>query len=224
MTDKKSDSPLLAAFPQGLKGIIFDCDGVIFDSRESNTSYYNAIRKGVGLPALTHEDIAYVHMSTVHAAFARLFPPPYDQAALKYSALYDYKENIIPMLVPEQGVLELLHWLQNWNIKIAMCTNRTNTVGEVLRYFSLESFFWPVKTAANSVPKPRPDGLLGIISDWDVPLDSVAFIGDSPVDEEAARAAGMSFWSFKNEELDADLHVEDFFTLMKKIACLVESD
>ena len=224
MSDRKRNPALLAAFPNGLKGLIFDCDGVIFDSRESNTSYYNAIRQGVGLPPLTHEDIAYVHMSTVHAAFARLFPPPYDQAALEYSALYDYKENIVPMLVPEQGILELLHWLQNWNIKIGMCTNRMNTVGDVLRYFSLEGFFWPVKTAANSTPKPQPDGLLEIIKDWGVPLDSVAFIGDSQVDEEAARAAGMNFWSFKNENLNADLYVKDFFAMMEEIACLVENE
>lgn len=224
MSDKKSNPALLAAFPHGLKGLIFDCDGVIFDSRESNTSYYNAIRKGVGLPPLTHEDIAYVHMSTVHAAFARLFPPPYDQAALEYSSLYDYKENIVPMLVPEHGILELLHWLQNWHIKIGMCTNRTNTVSDVLRYFSLEGFFWPVKTAANSFPKPRPEGLWEIIDDWKVPIDSVAFIGDSQVDEEAARAAGMNFWAFKNQNLNADLHIKDFFAMMEEIACLVEHD
>ena len=34
----------------GLKGIIFDCDGVLFDSRDVNIKYYNMIKDALGLP------------------------------------------------------------------------------------------------------------------------------------------------------------------------------
>lgn len=27
-------------FPEGIRGIVFDCDGVLFDSRASNIHYY----------------------------------------------------------------------------------------------------------------------------------------------------------------------------------------
>ena len=32
------------------KVIAFDCDGVLFDTAESNRTYYNAIRNQLGMP------------------------------------------------------------------------------------------------------------------------------------------------------------------------------
>ena len=37
-------------FPYGLRGLVFDVDGVLFDSRNSNIEYYNLIRRAVQLP------------------------------------------------------------------------------------------------------------------------------------------------------------------------------
>ena len=37
-------------FPNGLGGVIFDCDGVIIDSRPANGVYYNRILAHFGLP------------------------------------------------------------------------------------------------------------------------------------------------------------------------------
>ena len=93
---------------------------------------------------------------------------------------------------------------------------------ELLYFFSLESFFSPVKTAANTRPKPCPDGLAEILREWRLAPGQIAFIGDSKVDEMAARAAGVPFWAFRNPDLPADLHVQDFFGLIRRITPLVE--
>ena len=44
-----------------LKAIVFDCDGVIFDSREANKAYYNAILKNIGLPPMNEEQLNFAH-------------------------------------------------------------------------------------------------------------------------------------------------------------------
>ena len=37
-------------FANGLAGVIFDCDGVIVDSRESNNAFYNRVLEYFNLP------------------------------------------------------------------------------------------------------------------------------------------------------------------------------
>ena len=126
------------------------------------------------------------------------------------------------MLTVEPGLLEALHWLQQWNVRLAIFTNRTNSVQSLLRYFGLESFFSPVMTAGNGPPKPHPAGLLSIVNEWGVHPCQIAFLGDSWVDEQAAKGAGVPFWAFRNEELDARLHFSDFFRMIGWITPLVE--
>lgn len=213
---------VVKAFPDGLAGIIFDCDGVILDSQDSNDVYYNLIREGVGLSPMTRADSSFVHQATVTGAFEYLFPPPYDVAAREFSKTVNYNEKIIPMLVLEDGLLELLHWLKSCDLLLGICTNRTDSIFQILHYFSLKKFFNPVKNAVNTIPKPSPRGLLEIFEEWAVPASKVAFIGDSPVDVQAARAAGVTVWAYGNPSLDADLHINSFHELMKIIEPLVE--
>lgn len=213
---------ILAAFPDGLKGVIFDCDGVLVNSQRSNDTYYNIIREGIGMPPMTREESNYVHQSTVMQAFEYLFPAPYDQMAREFSKTVDYGKSIIPTLILEDGLLEILHWLKHWDIKTAICTNRTESIKQILHYFSLESFFSPVKYALNTTPKPSPAGILEILEEWNLPAHTVAFLGDSPVDAQAAKAAGVPLWAFRNTELEADLHTDGFHPLMKVIEPLVE--
>ena len=39
-----------------LSGVIFDCDGVLVDSRDANRMYYNLIREGIGMLPITPEE------------------------------------------------------------------------------------------------------------------------------------------------------------------------
>ena len=209
-------------FKNGLKGLVFDVDGVMFDSRNSNIEYYNLIRRYVNLPPISAEEEDFCHMASVDEALDRIIPPIYREKANEAAREVNYQERILPMLSLEPGLLEALHWLRHWNVRLAVFTNRTNSVGGLLRYFSLESFFSPVKTAGNGPPKPNPAGLLAIIDEWKVSPCQIAFLGDSRVDEQAARNAGVPFWSFRNEELGARLHFSDFFKMITWITPLVE--
>ena len=209
-------------FAEGLKGLVFDVDGVMFDSRNSNIEYYNLIRRSVHLPPISVEEENFCHMASVDEALERIIPPEYRERALAACRQINYNERILPMLTIEPGLLEALHWLQQWKVRLAIFTNRTNSVQGLLRYFGLESFFSPVMTAGNSPPKPHPEGLQSIVSEWGVHPCQIAFLGDSRVDEQAAKGAGVPFWAFRNEMLDARLHFPDFFRMIAWITPLVE--
>ena len=161
-------------------------------------------------------------MASVSEALEHIIPFALRGEAERVCGEINYQERILPMLVPEPGLLEALHWLKQWNIPMALCTNRTNSVEGLLRYFGLETFFFPIKTAGNSEPKPSPDGLMNILREWRAPSCRVAFLGDSKVDQQAAEAASVPFWAFRNKDLPAQMHFSDFFELITWITPLVE--
>jgi len=214
----------MTASPYPLKGLVFDIDGVIFDSRKANTSYYNMIRKAVGLPPMNAEDEDYCSMASARQSYERIIPVELREKALKAQHGCNYMEFVVPQLSLENGLLETLVWLQDWNIRLGISTNRANGVRELLRYFGIGNFFESVKTAASCAPKPSPQGLVEIAEEWGVPSASIAFLGDSITDCHAASAAGVPFWSFKNTRLEATLHVEDYFSLMDTIKDQVERE
>jgi len=205
-----------------LRGLIFDIDGVIFNSRSSNIEYYNLIRRAVQLPPLIPEEEEYCHMATVEQALAYIIPPAYREEAIKACKAIDYRKQILPFLSVEPGLVELLHWLKLYDVRLGICTNRARGVEELLRYFSLDSFFFPIMTASLCPPKPYPDGLLQILETWRLEPSGVAFLGDSKVDAQAAAGARVPFWAFRSPLLTAELHFDGFFNMITLITPLVE--
>ncbi|MDR0828056.1 MAG: HAD family hydrolase [Desulfovibrio sp.] len=207
----------------GLRGLVFDIDGVMLDSRASNMEFYNMIRLMVQLPPLSPEEEEFCHMASVHEALFHIIPLAYREAAECACHKIDYMGQILPLLSVEPGLVETLRWLKKRHVKLGILTNRSNTVHEVLQHFNLEDFFDPVVTASDNPPKPNPDGLLKILQFWGESPDRIAFLGDSKADEQAAQGAGVPFWAFRNNNLPASLHFDGFFTMMDLIAPLVNT-
>ncbi|MDR2123576.1 MAG: HAD-IA family hydrolase [Desulfovibrio sp.] len=211
------------AFASELNGLVFDIDGVMLDSRASNMEFYNLIREAVRLPPLSPEEEEYCHMASEAECLARIIPPKYREAAYEARMKISYTVQILPLLSLESGLPEALRWLDMWGVKLGIFTNRNKKVHELLHYFGLEDFFLPVMTASDCPPKPCPDGLVQIAAQWGETPANIAFLGDSRVDEQAARGAGAAFWSFRNAALDAGLHVDNFFDMITMITPLVEN-
>jgi HAD superfamily hydrolase (TIGR01509 family) len=94
-------------------------------------------------------------------------------------------------------------------IKTAIATNRTDTMNRLLAEFNLDGCFDLVVTSSDvKRPKPHPDMLLKILNDFDLKSFQTVYIGDSPVDETAARAAGIPLVAFRNRELSSDCHID----------------
>ena len=82
-----------------LKLIAFDCDGVLFDSRQANIAFYHAILQQFGLPPLTPPAVEYVHSHTVFESLDYLFQGYPDLDAVRqFTRTLDYQP-YIPMMV-----------------------------------------------------------------------------------------------------------------------------
>ena len=191
-----------------IKVVAFDCDGVMFDSREANRAYYDHLLDHFGLPAMTPEQLAYVHMHTVDESLAFLMGSGVDLKAVHtYRRRLGYLPFLKYMLI-EPGLVGLLERLRP-RFKTAVATNRTDTMAHVLSENRIEHLFDLVVCALDvSFPKPHPEPLNKVAAHFSVSPVEVVYVGDSEVDELAAKAAGMPFVAYRNPGLKAAHHIQ----------------
>lgn len=197
--------------------VIFDCDGVLFDSRQANIHFYNHLLTRFGLPPLKKEQVAFVHMHTADDSVRYLFQgTPCLEAAQAYRKTVDYTPFIQDMIM-EPGLRELLDTLKS-RFGLAVATNRSNTIGQVLQRYGLESCFDIVVSSLDVTnPKPHPESLLKILDFFEIKPDHAFYVGDSLVDYETARAARVIFIAYKNRGLEAAYHVDNLLAIAEKI-------
>ena len=187
--------------------VAFDCDGVMFDSREANRAYYNHLLNHFGLPAMTPEQLAYVHMHTVDESLAFLMGE-----AVDLEPVHAYRRRLgylpfLPYMQMEPDLIGLLERLR-LRFKTAVATNRTDTMARVLAENRIAHLFDLVVCALDvTFPKPHPEPLNKVADHFGVSPGEVVYVGDSQVDEIAAQAAGMPFVAYGNPKLKANYHI-----------------
>ena len=195
-----------------LKLVIFDCDGVLFDSRNANREYYNHLLLHFGKPVMDEEELEYVHMHNVYLSVKHIFRryPEQDSAAVDaYRRQLDYTPFLRHMRM-EDGLLEFLDSARG-KYDLAISTNRTSTMLPLLQAFGLNGYFGKVMTAENArQPKPAPDALFEILDHFNHRAEEAIYIGDSIIDRQHTEAAGVRLIAFKNPALPAEFHVSSF--------------
>jgi phosphoglycolate phosphatase len=189
--------------------VIYDCDGVLFDSLDANSRLYNRIASGTGRGELTSDELHYCH--TRH-----LFPhdSSLEKKALEALKGIDFKDFII-FLKMEPHLIETLEALKKRGIKRAICTNRTTSMKHVMENFGLWPYFDMVVTALDvKHPKPHPGSAEKILEALEVNKESALFLGDSEVDRETAVTAGIRFIAYKNESIAVAGNINDHLDLL----------
>lgn len=199
-----------------LKLIVFDCDGVLFDSRKSNCHFYNHLLKHFGRPPMSEAELDYVHIHNTTDALVHIFRHYPDQdleAVNRYRLSCDYTP-FLQMLEVEKDLVSFLN-LTCPHYHLAISTNRTNTLEPLLRSFDLYHYFGKIMTAQNARrPKPAPDALEEILSYFGCRAEEAIYIGDSVIDQYHAAACNVPFIAFKNGALQADYHVNGFMEIL----------
>ena len=220
MTAENLALRLQTLFPEGLSGLIFDCDGVLTDSCAANIKYFDTLLEAAGLPRVAPDQVEYVQMATGRQAVEYLFPPDRHAELPALVERFPYRTITFPLLQPEPGLVEMIHWLHGQGVRLGVHTNRGQGMWDLLEKFELKAFFAPVMTVQNAIPKPSPDGVFQILADWKLPPARVAFIGDSQTDVEAARGGGVTLLAYRNQALPAAACIADFEELRSALAVL----
>jgi len=197
-----------------LKLVIFDCDGVMFDSKDANRIYYNHLLEKFGYPLMDEQEEDYVHSHNVLDSINFIFRkyPREIEEVNQYRISVDYTP-FLKYMVIEPDLKEFLGILKP-KFYTAISTNRSNTMPSVMKMHDLESYFDLVVTSLDvEQPKPHTEGLIKILNHFQLSASEAVYIGDSMVDREHTAGVNMRLISFKNPDLPAEYHVNRFLDI-----------
>jgi phosphoglycolate phosphatase len=186
-----------------IKAVIYDCDGVLFDSFEANFAFYSEIMERLGKPPLDRADrdlMRVLHTYANQDVLQHLFAGEEERwdEVRAVSASIQYRK-LFPLMIMESGLRETLDALHG-RVQLAICTNRSTSMESLLHSFQLDHYFSCIMTAAKVVnPKPHPEPLLKVLEIFGVEASEALFVGDSDVDRRSAEAAGVPFVAYRAE-------------------------
>jgi HAD superfamily hydrolase (TIGR01509 family) len=174
------------------KGIFFDLDGTIVDSRDAYVEAAQTAFQTMGLEPLEAEAALEIPrrleqkqpINHIVKADINKFLDAYLKA---YYAISKEKTKPIPNI---STALETL----SKKAKLALITMRSvpqKTITKELQHFGIAKYFTHVTTALDThKPKPSPEALIKTVKALDVQMCDCIIVGDSVNDIKAGKAAG----------------------------------
>ena len=182
-----------------MKAVFFDLDGTLFDTLEDIKAAIDyALAAYDGGPVPLADVRRYVGRGLRRAlaqAIVEHCPPLEEEGEqeLMYALLLSYYQRHPAVhTVPYPGVMDMLSYLREKGVVIGVISNKADSiVSEIVRTLSSVRFDY-VRGAVEGVPlKPDPTALLTAVREFSLSAEDVIYVGDSRVDAETARRAGI---------------------------------
>jgi phosphoglycolate phosphatase len=206
-----------------LRALIFDLDGTLIDSERDLVEATNATLRHLGRLELPYATVSsYIGHGVANLVARALGPegrsqqtdamnfflPYYDQHKLDFTRAYPSVPEALAQLAPRP---------------MAVLTNKPRIMAEqILTALGLANYF-AVIYGGDSFPttKPDPAGVHAILAKLAVAPENVLYVGDSQVDVQTARNAGIpvavvnyGFGQRDRATLPADLYLDKLTDLL----------
>ena len=190
--------------------VIFDLDGTLLDTVADLANATNQALEQCGFP--THPVEAYYQFvgNGINKLFARALPAESnnEENVLRIRSLFVpfYNEHNADCSCPYAGVVDLLCRLQSSGVQIAVASNKYHEATlKLVTHFFPDIDFAAIYGQRESIPiKPAPDVVYDILRDTGIAKEDTLYVGDSGVDMQTARNAGVESvgvaWGFRSVE------------------------
>ena len=192
------------------KTYLFDMDGTLLDTLDDLTAAVNHTMAQYGYPRRTREEVRQGLGNGAVKLIAALLPegedtPDFDAITRDYKAWYQAHTCVLTR--PYPGVPELLERLTRQGCRVAIVSNKPHGAACELA----EKFFPGVPTFGESPATPRkpaPDMVFHALTALGAEKDTAVYVGDSEVDVQTARNAGLPLiavsWGFRGRKALAE--------------------
>lgn len=194
------------------KVCIFDLDGTLTNTLESITYSVNKTLDKLGLTNITMEqcrqfvgDGARVLMKRTLQAVGDTKLERIESAMEVYGSVFG--ENCTYHVMAYEGIMDMLEELEERGIKLAVLSNKPHqqSVDVVAKILGKHRFSCVNGQREGIEKKPDPAGVFEIMKCLRVTKEECLYIGDSEVDVETARRAGLTSvgvsWGFRSREV-----------------------
>lgn len=190
--------------------VIFDLDGTLVDSLGDLADSMNAALESLGFPTHPTESYRFFVGDGVVTLARRAVPSEVvDEATIGEAVRLmreEYSRRWTDTTRPFPGIPELLAGLRRRDLKTAILSNKPDfATREMARLLFGQFPFQAVRGASPDHPlKPDPTTALAICSDLGADPSRTVYVGDTDVDMETGRRAGMKTvgvtWGFREVE------------------------
>lgn len=194
---------------------IFDLDGTLIDSIGDLADAMNAVLHELGHPLHPRKSYHRFVGDGIEMLVRRALPPGVvdgiDLSEVVTAMRKEYSSRWLATTRPFPNIPELLAQLRSREVRTAVLSNKPDfATRAIVRELFEEETFDVIRGALDEVPlKPNPAAALDIISRLGVEVTRSVIVGDTPIDIETGRIAGMRTvgvtWGFREarELIDA---------------------
>ena len=192
-----------------IRCVIFDLDGTLLDTADDLTAAANAVCRHHGWPEIRREELLTMVGNGNRVLLQRLSPPEAREGeALEESARVFseyYRLHCADRTAPYPGMTELLADLRSAGIKTAVLSNKWQEFTEKLIRGFFPGLTDVILGKQDGIPaKPDPTAVRMALRDMGCAPEEGVFVGDSSVDVQTAKNAGMVCcavsWGFRSRE------------------------
>ena len=198
--------------------VLFDLDGTLLDTLDDLTDAVNRTLQRYDLPQRTRQEVRSflgngAKYLMEHAA-PGLDTDRFDALLRDYKA--DYDKNCRIKTAPYPGVDVLLRALKDAGIRTGIVSNKPDSaVQPLFEAFFADTMDTAVGERAGIRRKPAPDTVLAAMERLGATADKTLYVGDSEVDIETARNAGVACasvtWGFRDPDTLKDSGADMLF-------------
>lgn len=194
-----------------VKAVIFDMDGTVADTLASIARFGNAALRAHGYPEIAIERYRQLVGNGADTLMRRMLRETGrehtedDVQALRatYDALYE--SDPTHLVAPYPGIVELLHTVRAAGVKTAVLSNKPDNMTRFIADALFHGLFDIVHGQRDGVPKkPDPAAVFEICDTLGVQPSDCLYVGDSGVDMQTGRNAGIPTvgvtWGFRDVE------------------------
>lgn len=190
--------------------VIFDLDGTLLNTIADLAAAANYALEQAGYPTHSSEAYPYFVGNGVSKLLERVLPEDMRSAENVEKLRVYFKEyygaNMTRHTRPYEGIQDLLSALRERGINVAVASNKYQTaVDKLVRHYFPTIEWAAIEGQKDGVPvKPDPSIVFEILSKCPTPKSQVLYVGDSGVDMDTARRAGVTSigvtWGFRPEK------------------------
>lgn len=190
-----------------IQTILFDLDGTLLDTLTDLSNSVNFALKAHDLPERTVQEIRAFLGNGIRNLIEKSVPSNttaevLDKVFLSFKAYY--LKHGLDYTTPYAGIITLLEELKGKSVKMGIISNKVDAAVQQLNsQFFAHYMDIAVGEKINVRRKPAPDSVLYAIEALGAKPETTLYIGDSEVDYETARAAGVRCvlvtWGFRDK-------------------------
>lgn len=179
-----------------LRAIIFDLDGTLVDSLDDLTDALNAALSTVGGSQVDRKNVRGWVGDGLPALCRRAWPNADDAKLQNFISMAadHYRARCVARTRPYGNILKMLDLLKGRGTPLAVLSNKPHELTRrVVSELGMEKFFVEVRGyLTEAEKKPSPNAALSIADTFGMDPANVMLVGDSIVDIQTARHAGMT--------------------------------